>query len=114
MWPRPVQPHVEIGLATTNDTVIRSVIVFAEGIFEGESHVYHPKEDSLSSSIRVPLFPPKVSSHYSKTSATCSTHQLLLLIVLTNYCYLQYSPTTATSSTYQLLLLVVLTNYCYL
>ncbi|KAF2366333.1 Ciliary BBSome complex subunit 2 C-terminal domain [Trinorchestia longiramus] len=52
-------PHVEIALATTNDTIIRAVIIFAEGIFEGESHVYHPKENNLSSSIRVPIFPPK-------------------------------------------------------
>ncbi|KAA0199277.1 hypothetical protein HAZT_HAZT008930 [Hyalella azteca] len=53
------KPHVEIALATTNDTIIRAVIIFAEGIFEGESHVYHPKENHLSSSIRVPIFPPK-------------------------------------------------------
>ncbi|KAK3896155.1 hypothetical protein Pcinc_000175 [Petrolisthes cinctipes] len=52
-------PHVEIALATTNETVIRAVIIFAEGIFEGESHVYHPREHSLTSNIRVPLYPPK-------------------------------------------------------
>ncbi|XP_042890069.1 Bardet-Biedl syndrome 2 protein homolog [Penaeus japonicus] len=52
-------PHVEIALATTNDTVIRAVIIFAEGIFEGESHVFHPRENSLTSNIRVPLYPPK-------------------------------------------------------
>ncbi|XP_076033729.1 BBSome complex member BBS2-like [Oratosquilla oratoria] len=52
-------PHVEIALATTNDTIIRSVIIFAEGIFEGESHVVHPRENALSSSIRVPIYPPK-------------------------------------------------------
>ncbi|KAG7166018.1 Bardet-Biedl syndrome 2 protein homolog [Homarus americanus] len=52
-------PHVEIALATTNDTVIRAVIIFAEGIFEGESHVFHPREAALSSNIRIPLYPPK-------------------------------------------------------
>ncbi|XP_050687071.1 Bardet-Biedl syndrome 2 protein homolog [Eriocheir sinensis] len=52
-------PHVEIALATTNDTVIRAVVIFAEGIFEGESHVYHPRETVLSSNIRIPLYPPK-------------------------------------------------------
>ena len=56
----PLQPHVEIALATTNDTVIRAVIIFAEGIFEGESHVYHPRESLLSSNIRIPLYPSKV------------------------------------------------------
>lgn len=55
------QPHVEIALATTNDTVIRAVIIFAEGIFEGESHVFHPRESALNSNIRVPLYPPKVN-----------------------------------------------------
>ncbi|KAG0695207.1 Bardet-Biedl syndrome 2 [Chionoecetes opilio] len=52
-------PHVEIALATTNDTVIRAVVIFAEGIFEGESHVYHPRESVLTSNIRIPLYPPK-------------------------------------------------------
>jgi len=53
---------VEIALATTNDAIIRAVIIFAEGIFEGESHVFHPREHSLTSNIRVPLYPPKVSN----------------------------------------------------
>jgi len=34
-------------------------MIFAEGIFEGESHVVHPLESDLSSSIRVPLTPPR-------------------------------------------------------
>lgn len=33
------QPHVEVAVATTNSTIIRGVIIFAEGIFEGESLV---------------------------------------------------------------------------
>ena len=65
------QPHVEVTLSTSNDTIIKSVLIFAEGIFEvkltkkntnishfslqGESHVVHPKE--LSSSISIPLHP---------------------------------------------------------
>ncbi|XP_066971024.1 Bardet-Biedl syndrome 2 protein homolog isoform X2 [Macrobrachium rosenbergii] len=52
-------PHVEIALATTNDTIIKAVIIFAEGIFEGESHVFHPRDNALTSSVRVPLYPPK-------------------------------------------------------
>ncbi|KAJ8298785.1 hypothetical protein KUTeg_022845 [Tegillarca granosa] len=32
-------PHVELFIGTTNDTIIRAVLIFAEGIFEGESHV---------------------------------------------------------------------------
>lgn len=30
------QPHVEIAIETTNDTIVRAVLIFAEGIFEGE------------------------------------------------------------------------------
>ena len=28
------QPHVEVTLSTSNDTIIKSVLIFAEGIFE--------------------------------------------------------------------------------
>ncbi|KAG8143924.1 hypothetical protein E2320_001066 [Naja naja] len=41
------------------DTVIRAVLIFAEGIFENESHVIHPTPQNLSSSIKIPLSPPK-------------------------------------------------------
>ncbi|XP_060561390.1 Bardet-Biedl syndrome 2 protein homolog, partial [Ruditapes philippinarum] len=51
--------HVELIVATTNDTVVRAVLIFAEGIFEGESHVVHPNAGSLSNCVRVPIVPPK-------------------------------------------------------
>ncbi|XP_013786899.1 Bardet-Biedl syndrome 2 protein homolog [Limulus polyphemus] len=51
--------HVEVALQTTNNTIIRTVLIFAEGIFDGECHVIHPKESQLNSSLRIPLFPPK-------------------------------------------------------
>lgn len=41
------------------DTIIRAVLIFAEGIFLGESHVVHPSIHSLSSSICIPITPPK-------------------------------------------------------
>jgi len=53
-----LQPHIEITLATNNDTLIRAALIFAEGIFQGECHVVHPKSN-LSSKIVVPLSPPK-------------------------------------------------------
>ncbi|XP_065297099.2 BBSome complex member BBS2-like isoform X3 [Dermacentor albipictus] len=34
-----IPPHVEVALETNNETVIRAVILFAEGIFDGESLV---------------------------------------------------------------------------
>ena len=52
-----LQAHVEVSLSTSNETVIKSVLIFAEGIFEGECHVVHPKEPSTT--INVPIFPPK-------------------------------------------------------
>uniref|UniRef100_A0A8C9D3P8 BBSome complex member BBS2 n=1 Tax=Panthera leo TaxID=9689 RepID=A0A8C9D3P8_PANLE len=51
--------HVELCISTSNDTIIRAVLIFAEGIFLGESHVVHPSIHSLSSSIRIPVTPPK-------------------------------------------------------
>ena len=52
-------PHVEVSLTTSNDTVIRGVLIFAEGIFEGECHVVHPRENLVSSTIVVPIIPPR-------------------------------------------------------
>ncbi|XP_054565980.1 Bardet-Biedl syndrome 2 protein isoform X2 [Eptesicus fuscus] len=51
--------HTELCISTSNDTIIRAVLIFAEGIFLGESHVVHPSIHSLSSSIRIPITPPK-------------------------------------------------------
>ncbi|XP_056382250.1 Bardet-Biedl syndrome 2 protein isoform X2 [Hyla sarda] len=51
--------HVELSISTSNDTIIRAVLIFAEGIFEGESHVVHPSAQHLTGRIRVPICPPK-------------------------------------------------------
>ncbi|KAK6191700.1 hypothetical protein SNE40_003318 [Patella caerulea] len=51
--------HVELLISTSNDTVIRAVLIFAEGIFEGESHVVHPISTNLSCNLKVPIIPPK-------------------------------------------------------
>uniref|UniRef100_A0A673V1V5 BBSome complex member BBS2 n=1 Tax=Suricata suricatta TaxID=37032 RepID=A0A673V1V5_SURSU len=57
---RETQPaHVELCISTSNDTIIRAVLIFAEGIFLGESHVVHPSIHSLSGSVRIPVTPPK-------------------------------------------------------
>uniref|UniRef100_A0A3B3RAJ6 BBSome complex member BBS2 n=1 Tax=Paramormyrops kingsleyae TaxID=1676925 RepID=A0A3B3RAJ6_9TELE len=50
--------HIELNISTPNDTIIRAVLIFAEGIFEGESHVVHPSAQHLSGCIRVPIIPP--------------------------------------------------------
>ncbi|KAK3104019.1 hypothetical protein FSP39_023716 [Pinctada imbricata] len=52
-------PHVELFIGTTNDTQVRAALIFAEGIFEGESHVIHPSPSNLSNCVRVPIVPPK-------------------------------------------------------
>lgn len=36
---KKTQPRVVLRLTTNNNTIIKVAIVFAEGIFEGESHV---------------------------------------------------------------------------
>ncbi|XP_036201050.1 Bardet-Biedl syndrome 2 protein [Myotis myotis] len=51
--------HTELCISTSNDTIIRAVMIFAEGIFLGESHVVHPSIHSLSSSICIPITPPR-------------------------------------------------------
>ncbi|XP_058244543.1 Bardet-Biedl syndrome 2 protein homolog [Hemibagrus wyckioides] len=51
--------HIELSISTPNETIIRAVLIFAEGIFEGESHVVHPSAQSLSGCICVPIIPPK-------------------------------------------------------
>ncbi|XP_020386801.1 Bardet-Biedl syndrome 2 protein homolog isoform X1 [Rhincodon typus] len=53
------RPHVELSISTSNDTIIRAVLIFAEGIFDGESHVVHPSAHNLSGQIFVPIIPPK-------------------------------------------------------
>ena len=54
-----LQPSVQLFLQTTNETIIRFVVIFAEGIFNGESYVVHPLESEVSGSINIPLWPPK-------------------------------------------------------
>ncbi|XP_066541115.1 Bardet-Biedl syndrome 2 protein homolog isoform X2 [Hoplias malabaricus] len=51
--------HIELSISTPNETIIRAVLIFAEGIFEGESHVVHLSAQNLSGCICVPIIPPK-------------------------------------------------------
>ncbi|XP_075252346.1 BBSome complex member BBS2-like isoform X2 [Convolutriloba macropyga] len=49
---------VQLIVGTSNETVIKAVVVFAEGIFPGESHVAHPGNSAASSEpVVVPLRP---------------------------------------------------------
>jgi len=34
-------------------------MVFAEGIFEGETHILHPKPSEVTSQLDVALYPPR-------------------------------------------------------
>ncbi|XP_048113077.1 Bardet-Biedl syndrome 2 protein homolog [Alosa alosa] len=51
--------HIELSISTPNETIIQAVLIFAEGIFEGESHVVHPSAQNLSGCVCVPIIPPK-------------------------------------------------------
>ncbi|XP_030766651.1 Bardet-Biedl syndrome 2 protein homolog [Sitophilus oryzae] len=53
------KPHVEVYISTNNATIIKAVIIFAEGIFKGESHVVHPETSKLSSDMSIPLYLPR-------------------------------------------------------
>ncbi|CAH1100216.1 unnamed protein product [Psylliodes chrysocephalus] len=55
------KPHVELSLSTNNSTIIKATVIFAEGIFNGETHVIHPPISKLKSILLVPLFLPKDS-----------------------------------------------------
>ncbi|XP_063228678.1 Bardet-Biedl syndrome 2 protein homolog isoform X3 [Bacillus rossius redtenbacheri] len=52
-------PGVKITMATNNETIIRTVMVFAEGIFKGETYVVHPRDSEVDSKVDVVLYPPK-------------------------------------------------------
>lgn len=39
--------------------LLKAVTVFAEGIFEDETHVIHPKKDDISPELKISLLPPK-------------------------------------------------------
>jgi len=39
--------------------ILKAVTVFAEGIFENETHVVHPDKESISSELKITLLPPK-------------------------------------------------------
>ncbi|XP_061891432.1 Bardet-Biedl syndrome 2 protein homolog [Entelurus aequoreus] len=51
--------HVELSITTPNETIIRAVLIFAESIFKGESHVVHPSVQNLSGCVKIPIIPPK-------------------------------------------------------
>eukprot|EP00043_Microstomoeca_roanoka_P017703 m.185571 g.185571 ORF g.185571 m.185571 type:complete len:539 (-) comp16685_c3_seq2:923-2539(-) len=53
--------RVVLNVATTTGVPIRSVILFAEGLFEGESHVMHCEDPQLSK-LSISLLPPKLEA----------------------------------------------------
>lgn len=54
-----VPASVELAISTSNEMIIRAVMIFAEGIFDGECHVVHPLPANLSSSLAIPIIPPR-------------------------------------------------------
>lgn len=51
--------HVNLSLSTNNQTLLRAVTIFSEGIFDGETLVVHPKLAQVSNSLKVALISPK-------------------------------------------------------
>ncbi|CAD5110876.1 DgyrCDS241 [Dimorphilus gyrociliatus] len=54
-----VGPHVNLIISTSNETIVRSAIIFAEGIFENECHVSHPPKQKIGQEMSISLFPNK-------------------------------------------------------
>lgn len=64
------------------------MLIFAEGIFEGESHVVHPSAQSLSGCICVPIIPPKdipVDLHI-KAFVGGRTRYIFILLIIISVC----------------------------
>lgn len=69
--------HVEVSMSTNNDTCIRAVLVFAEGIFKGETQVKHPRLRDVTTSLSVALFPPRdipIDIHIKVNKRTHNLH----------------------------------------
>lgn len=54
-----MKPCIELGLETTNDIIIRAVIIFAEGIFKNESFIAHPNENEVTNNLTIQLKPER-------------------------------------------------------
>ena len=57
--PEDSPPCIQLVISTSNDTIIRAAVIFAEGIFSGESFVVHPNEQEVESAVKVSLRPDK-------------------------------------------------------
>ncbi|CAF2424281.1 unnamed protein product [Rotaria sp. Silwood2] len=51
--------HIAVRMKTSNNTIIRVVTIFAEGLFKGECLVVHPAASQVHESIDVPIIPPR-------------------------------------------------------
>uniref|UniRef100_A0A1B0DHX1 BBS2 GAE domain-containing protein n=1 Tax=Phlebotomus papatasi TaxID=29031 RepID=A0A1B0DHX1_PHLPP len=51
-------PSIEISICTNNSTIIRAVIIFAEGLFSGETLIVHPHKVNVSK-LSIPVKAPK-------------------------------------------------------
>lgn len=71
------------------------MLIFAEGIFEGESHVVHPSAQNLSGCVRVPIIPPKdipVDLHIKAFvgGKTRYTHAKNIIMTMVKLHYIDY------------------------
>ncbi|VDM97509.1 unnamed protein product [Thelazia callipaeda] len=79
-------PCIELQLSASGDALIRAVILFAEGIFNGESYVIHPDED-LTSNMAIQLRPEKdlaVDLHIEAFLGDAHRYRILLLLYQVN------------------------------
>ncbi|KHJ40744.1 hypothetical protein D918_09186 [Trichuris suis] len=57
--PKDADPYLNLTLRTNNDTIIRGALIFAEGIFNGESHAAMASKNQYKSFIEVQIRPEK-------------------------------------------------------
>lgn len=83
-----MKPHVEISVSTNNDTIIKTVMVFAEGIFKGETLVIHPQDQQLGNHAVVPLQPPKdipVDIHIKVNSHLVICRFIIIIFLISTF-----------------------------
>jgi Bardet-Biedl syndrome 2 protein len=57
--PEDQSASILLTLSTSNETIIRTAVIFAEGIFRGESFVIHSHDQDVDSSVKIALRPQK-------------------------------------------------------
>ena len=81
-------PGIELTVETNNGVTLRAVVVFADGIFMGESFIVHPPTSQLSNILKVPLFLEKDTPSNLQIKAYVGRPTDFYLHIVENVCFL--------------------------